>query len=142
MRNTLLLLTALAFLAGGCKKGGGAWWKRKKAPDSDTATAAATPELTPQEREIERLNEANRTLAERLTETTNRSNLLSKKVKQLEFVNDQLRKQLAAVGDAPQQRDKYKAKSERLEKHIKELEIQLAELMKLRMAQPTKTPGE
>ena len=140
MRNAILLLTVLAFSAGGCKKGDSAWWK-KKAPDGDAATATTAPELTPHEREVERLNEANRTLEERLAETTNRSNLLSKKVKQLEFVNDQLRKQLAAVGDAPQQRDQYKAKSERLDKHIKELELQLAELMKLRMAQPSRTPG-
>ncbi len=140
-KRTIPLMIALALAIGGCKDKGWNWWK-KDAVQGDSAASAPAAETTPQEREIERITDSNRTLDERLTETRNRSDLLSKKVKQLEFVNAQLRRQLAAVGDAPRERDRYKARADRLDKHVKELELQLTELVKLRAPQPTTRPGE
>ncbi len=124
---------ALALAAPGCKNGSATWWKKKKPPAD---TAAVEPALTPAEQEIERLREENRTLGERLTEVQNREKLLAKKVKQLELISSQRGKQLDAVGDAPLERDQYKARCERLEKHVKELSDQLSALMKLKLSQP------
>ncbi len=134
-------MIALALAIGGCKDADWNWWKKDAATGNSASTAPAAAEMTPEEREIERLADSNRTLNERLVETKNRSGLLSKKVTQLEFVNAQLRTQLAAVGDAPRERDRHKARADRLDEHVKELELQLTELMKLRAPQPTTRPG-
>ena len=135
-RRVCILLAAAALFAPGCKDQDFNWWK--KSPGEAGADEAPTP----QQREIERLREENRGLNERLTEGKNRSALLAKKVKQQEFINDQLRRQLQAVGDAPLQRDNYKARCARLEQHIEELEAQLAEFMKLRTSSSTRPAGE
>jgi len=145
-RRIWFLAVAVALFAPGCKDNKLNWdWWNKKPPDGDRAAGAAADapaDATPEEREIERLREETRTLTERLKEVTDREDRLAKKVKQQEFINDQLRKQLQAVGDAPLERDQCKARCIRLEQHIKELETQLAELMKLRLTPSTRPAGE
>ena len=140
-RRICILLAAGALFAPGCKDPNFKWdwWKKDKPPEE--GAAAADEDATPEERELERLREESRSLKERLTEDQNRSALLARKVKQQELISTQLRKQLEAVGDAPLERDRCKVKCIRLEQHIKELENQLAELMKLQMSSTTRPAG-
>ena len=82
-----------------------------------------------QEAKLEQLHAQIRALSARNEDLSSRSLLLAKEVTRLQFLNDQLNKQLAAVGDAPHQRDLYKqrvqqlqAEAEALRKRVEELE--------------------
>lgn len=71
----------------------------------------------------------------RIRELEDHVERLSKKLQQAEFLNEQLRRQLAAVGDAPSQRDHYKqllaeqgVELQRIERKVEQLERHLATL--------------
>jgi len=115
---------------------------RRDEPDPAPAPSAPAPDdhLTEAEREVARLAEENRGLNERMGELRNRCDLLADKARDLQFANEQLRKQLDAVGDAPRQRDAYKAKALRMELEIERLKARIAELEQL-LAPPATRPA-
>ena len=65
---------------------------------------------------------------EKIAELRQRSDRLAEKVRKLEFLNEQLQKQLEAVGDAPKQRDRYKKMLINKELEIKRLEEKIKKL--------------
>ena len=80
----------------------------------------------------DRLDAKMRMLTARMAELRQRNSGLSQEVNRLKFLNEQLRKQLSAVGDAPAQRELYRshlAKQqllvERLQKRVSQLEQQM-----------------
>ena len=114
-RRTILLLVLLA--AGGCK------WKRVEAvapqePEPPTTQPSRADEL---EAKVHILNA-------RIEEIRKRSDRLTEEVGRLKFLNTQLRKQLAAVGEAPRERDLLKQQVLRQEAEIDRLKKRIAEL--------------
>ena len=78
------------------------------------------------------LNSKMRMLNARMDELGQRNQGLTQEVGRLKFLNEQLRKQLGAVGDAPRQRQIYKSQVakqqlliERLEKRVEEMKKKL-----------------
>ncbi|MCD4699345.1 MAG: hypothetical protein K8R91_02085 [Phycisphaerae bacterium] len=75
-----------------------------------------------------------------IEELRSRDDLLSGQAKRLEFLNEQLQKQLKAVGDAPRQRDRYKQQAAENQLEIDRLRSQIKEL-KLAIGVPTSKPA-
>lgn len=78
--------------------------------------------------ELQQLRAEAGMLKTRLNELGGRNLLLAEELTKLKFLNEQLRKQLLAVGDAPRQRDDYRKRLARQEILIKRLEARIAEL--------------
>jgi len=89
-------------------------------------TGPATPDPAgARDRQIQRLRAELDMANARLEELRLRNERLSRKLSELKFLNSQLHKQLAAVGDAPRQRDQYKAEALRQRLLIEKLRSQL-----------------
>jgi len=101
--------------------------------NADTTADQQPDEPTTMPGEVARLQATTRILDERAEELGQRSSRLAEQVRQLKFLNTQLRKQLETVGDAPRQRDalseqvaRQKIEIDRLQQRIQELEQRLA----------------
>lgn len=68
---------------------------------------------------------------------------LSQKLQSLEFTNEQLRKQLTVVGEAPAERDRYRRMAAQQALQIHRLQTRMDELMKrVKQIQPTTQPAD
>ena len=104
------------------------WNSSSKRPEPTTVSSSPNEEIS-------RLKEQIRLKDEKIKELSLRADRLAEKVRKLEFLNEQLQKQLEAVGDAPKQRDRYKKmlinkelEIKRLEDKIKKLEQEITRL--------------
>ena len=119
MRQLILPMTILLSLTGCQLK---TWNLSSKQPEPTTVSSSTTNE------EISRLKEQIRLKDEKIKELSLRADRLAEKVRKLEFLNEQLQKQLEAVGDAPKQRDRYKKMLINKELEIKRLEDKIKKL--------------
>jgi predicted RNase H-like nuclease (RuvC/YqgF family) len=101
--------------------------------NADTTADQQPDEPTTKPGQVARLQATTRILDDRAEELRQRSSRLAEQVRQLKFLNTQLRKQLEAVGDAPRERDalgeqvaRQKTEIDRLQQRIQELEQRLA----------------
>ena len=97
-------------------------WNLSSKQTEPTTVPSSTSE------EISRLKEQIRLKDEKIKELSLRADRLAEKVRKLEFLNEQLQKQLEAVGDAPKQRDRYKQMLINKELEIKQLEDKIKKL--------------
>jgi len=97
------------------------WNSSSKRPEPTTVSSSTSEEIS-------RLKEQIRLKDEKIAELRQRSDRLAEKVRKLEFLNEQLQKQLEAVGDAPKQRDRYKKMLINKELEIKRLEDKIKKL--------------
>jgi len=118
MRQLILPMTILLSLAGCQLK----TWNLSSKQTEPTTVPSSTSE------EISRLKEQIRLKDEKIKELSLRADRLAEKVRKLEFLNEQLQKQLEAVGDAPKQRDRYKQMLINKELEIKQLEDKIKKL--------------
>ena len=118
MRQLILPMTILLSLAGCQLK----TWNLSSKQTEPTTVPSSTSE------EISRLKEQIRLKDEKIKELSLRADRLAEKVRKLEFLNEQLQKQLEAVGDAPKQRDRYKKMLINKELEIKRLEDKIKKL--------------
>ena len=81
-------------------------------------------------------------LRQRIGELSDRNDRLVEEIRRLKFTNTQLRKQLEVVGDAPRQRDKYRALAAALEAEVRRLRRQVRRLEALvKSPQAASRPG-
>ena len=118
MRQLILPMTILLSLTGCQLK---TWNLSSKQPEPTTVSSSTNEEIS-------RLKEQIRLKDEKIAELRQRSDRLAEKVRKLEFLNEQLQKQLEAVGDAPRQRDRYKKMLINKELEIKRLEDKVKKL--------------
>lgn len=130
MRLWAVLLVFTAGLLCGCKHS--AQTDDSAQPPSPSVRAARNEQITPLENELYLRDK-------QIEELRARNDLLSERVKKLEFLNEQLREQLKAVGDAPRQRDLYKQQATENQLQIGRLQRQIKEL-KRAMGVPTSHP--
>ena len=113
-----ILLIVLALGVGGCKFGKGSADSQPQSSSGQTArderTTQLQDELDIRDKQIEELR--------------SRAAQLVIQVKKLEFLNDQLQKQLEAVGDAPRRRDEFKQKVAEKQLEIDRLKSQIRRL--------------
>jgi predicted RNase H-like nuclease (RuvC/YqgF family) len=118
MMNRWTILAALIAL-GGCDLGPGR---------TDTPQRPSLSRLATSNERVSRLNMEIRERDLRIKELEEHAERLAEKLRQAEFLNEQLRKQLAAVGDAPSERDRYKELSAQQSLEIRRLERAIEEL--------------
>ncbi|MCD6377866.1 MAG: hypothetical protein J7L99_03320 [Planctomycetes bacterium] len=118
MRQLILPMTILLSLTGCQLK---TWNLSSKQPEPTRASSSTNEEIS-------RLKEQIRLKDEKIKELSLRADRLAEKVRKLEFLNEQLQKQLEAVGDAPKQRDRYKQMLINKELEIKRLEDKIKKL--------------
>ena len=97
------------------------WNSSSKQPEPTTVSSSTNEEII-------RLKEQIHLKDEKIKELCLRADRLAEKVRKLEFLNEQLQKQLEAVGDAPKQRDRYKKMLINKELEIKRLEDKIKKL--------------
>lgn len=97
------------------------WDSSSKRPEPTTVSSSTNEEII-------RLKEQIHLKDEKIKELCLRADRLAEKVRKLEFLNEQLQKQLEAVGDAPRQRDRYKQMLVNKELEIKRLENKIKKL--------------
>ncbi len=135
MNRSLNILIVITLVLGGCDIG------RKKRddspqPPSPSVQAARDVRITQLEDELHKREK-------QLEELRARADLLAQRAKKLEFLNEQLQKQLNAVGDAPRQRDRYKQQAAVKQLEIDSLKRQIKELKRaigVPSSQPTSAP--
>lgn len=113
-----ILLIVLALGVGGCKFGRDSADSQPQSSSGQTArdgrTTQLQDELDIRDKQIEELRI--------------RAAQLAKQIRKLEFLNDQLQKQLNAVGDAPRRRDEFKQKVAEKQLEIDRLKSQIRRL--------------
>jgi len=99
--------------------------------ESDPRPRPATPPVpSPPGQHNQRLKAEVLGLRGRVNDLSQRSSVLEKKVRELTFLNEQLTKQLGAVGNAPGERDKYRSMVAAQQLKIAGLQKRIAELEK------------
>jgi len=122
----------LVFTAGlcGCKS---------LASRGDSPQPPSPPVQAERDERIAQLEDELHMRDKQIEELRAREDLLSEQAKKLEFLNEQLQKQLKAVGDAPRQRDRYKQLAVENQLEIDRLRSQIKEL-KRAIGPPTSQP--
>ena len=128
----------------GCVKVSGEWWKqpssRNEAKPADEAQQDQ-PTTSPAD-ELAAVKADNEILHSQINELRVRERRLSDQLRELKFINAQQTKQIEALADAPEQRDKYKRKAEQLEEEAKRLRDQLSLLKYVRVfSSPSSQPA-
>ena len=131
-RLCVLLVVAAGY--GGCKF---------PAKDTDSAQPPGPPVQAARNKRITQLEDELYERDKQIEELRIRVDLLAEQAKKLEFLNEQLQKQLEAVGDAPRQRDRYRQQAAEKQLEIDRLRSQIRQLkhaLGLPTSQPTSAP--
>ena len=132
MRNSAIAIGLLAAMASpGCEFDN----------DFGAPPGGRKPRKTAKDIQIERLQAESDSLHAKLEELGKDYEKLAAKLTEQEFINEQLKQQLKAVGDAPQERDKHRRTAIDLMLEVVRLKQRIAALEKL-LGIPASQPAE
>ncbi len=128
-----ILLIVLALGVGGCNFGKD---NTNSQPRSPSVRAARNERITQLEDELDIRDK-------QIEELRTRAGRLAREIKRLKFLNEQMEKQLEAVGDAPRRRDEFKQQVAEKQLEIDRLKSQIRKLeqaIRLATSKPTTRP--
>ncbi|MCK4626362.1 MAG: hypothetical protein KAV00_13675 [Phycisphaerae bacterium] len=129
-----ILLITLALGVGGCNFGKDNTGSPQ--PRSPSVRAARNERITQLEDELDIRDK-------QIEELRTRAGRLAREIKRLKFLNEQMEKQLEAVGDAPRRRDEFKQQVAEKQLEIDRLKSQIRKLeqaIRLATSKPTTRP--